>query len=319
VSVRLRWSRSLRLASSACVTVVIALPLCAAPRANGGPPVDPARASLSSEAADHPTLDVEAAEATGDRHLTMDRLAVPSGDVTVRFTNRSTIDDGIFVYPTQDTTALLAALRHGTSRVPIPTYLKNLAGQAGPVAPGSSMTVTMMALAPGLYEISSYTQLTGLDGSTKVAHDEGEFLTFAVTGAGIPEGLAAPSSIVVTTMKAGSYGAWLFIPDHLVLKAGDVTFVALNEMNESHDLVISPIGDVSAFIETRLAEGQADYKRINGLELMSDLSPRRTASTTVALAPGIYVAACYMVSKATDGTLFVHSDRGQRFTFRVVE
>jgi len=103
-------------------------------------------------------------------------------------------------------------------------------------------------------------------------------------------------------MKAGSYGAWLFIPDHLVLKAGDVTFVAVNEMNESHDLVISPIGDVSAFIETRLAEGQADYKRINGLELMSDLSPRRTASTTVALAPGIYVAACYMVSKATDGT-----------------
>lgn len=313
-------TRSFRFALSAFTSVIIVLPLCDAPRQDPASPIDRVRASLPAQAADHPVLDVEAYEAGGDRLLKMDRLVVPSGDVTIRFTNRATTDDGIFVYPMQDISALLAALRHGTTRVPIRTYLKDVAGETGIIAPKSSMTVTMMALAPGLYELGSYTQLRRLDGSTVVAHDNGEFLTFAVTGrGGPPAAMAAPSSIVVMTMKVGNYGTWLLIPDHLAVKAGDVTFVLANEMSESHDLVVSRIGDVGAFIETRLADGQADYARIDGVELVSDLSPRRTASKTIALALGTYVAACYMVSKAMDGTLFVHADRGQRFTFRVVE
>jgi len=312
-------SGSLRFALSAFTSFVVLLPLCDAPREDGASPLDRIRASLPAEAADRLTLDVEAYEAGGDRLLKMDRLVVPSGVVSIHFTNRTTTDDAIFVYPAQDISALLGALRHGTAQVAIPTYLKNVVEQAGPIAPGSSITVTMMALAPGLYELSSYTQLVR-DGSTTVAHDRGEFLTFAVTGRDGPSAeMAAPSSIVLTTMKVGSYGAWLLTTDHLTVKAGDVTFVLANEMAESHDLVVSRIGDVAAFIETRLAAGQADYSRINGVELVSDLPPRRTASKTIGLVPGTYVAACYMVSKATDGTLFVHADRGQRFTFRVVD
>jgi uncharacterized cupredoxin-like copper-binding protein len=313
-------SRPRRFALSAFVSVFIVLPLCDAPRDDGTSPLERVRASLPAEGADRPILDVEAYEAGGDRLLKMDRLVVPSGDVTIRFTNRASTDDELFVYPMQDLSALLGALRHGTARVSIGTYLKNLAGETGTVSPLSSVTVTMMGLAPGLYELSSYARLPRFDGSTAVAHDKGELLTFAVTGRGGPSAaIAVPSSIIVTTMNVGSYGTWLLIPDHLAAKAGDVTFVLANDMDESHDLVVSRIGDVGAFIETRLADGQADYSRINGVELASDLAPRRTASKTIALAPGTYVAACYMVSKATDGTLFIHADRGQHFTFRVVE
>ena len=35
------------------------------------------------------------------------------------------------------------------------------------------------------------------------------------------------------------------------------------------------------------------------------------------LTPGVWCAACYMVSKGTDGTSFIHRDRGQRFVFLV--
>jgi hypothetical protein len=303
-------------ASSVLIALVMLLPVCgeAVPRS----PPDPAAKGTLGSATTGATLNVEAYELGDDLLLRTDRLAVPSGDLVLRFTNAGTTIHDLFVYPMQDVSALLRAKRSDATRVNERAFLKDLVGMTGPMAPGTSTTLTMAALRPGLYELSSFTRGTDLEGSTYVSYDKGQALTLAVTGTGGPEEqIGTPNATIAISMTTGTYGSWLFVPDHLAAKAGIVTFILANRMSESHDLVISPIGDTSAFIAARLKGDSSDYSLIRGVELVSDVAPDRTVSKTLTLGPGVYVAACYMVGKSADGTVFIHADRGQRFVFVV--
>lgn len=60
-----------------------------------------------------------------------------------------------------------------------------------------------------------------------------------------------------------------------------------------------------------------DWSVIRGTELFEDLGPGKTETKTLKLTPGFYVASCYMLSKAADGTSFIHRDKGQRIVFVV--
>lgn len=304
-------------APSVMIAVVLLLPVCgdAIPRSPPNPPANSTFAPVAAGA----TLNVEAYEVGDDQLLRADRLAVPSGDLMLRFTNAGTTIHDLFIYPMQDVSALLRAKRGGTTSVNERMFLKDLVGMTGPIMPGASTTLTMAALLPGLYELSSFTRGTDPEGLTYVSHDKGQALTLAVTGTGGPEArIGTPSATIAISMKPGDYASWLFVPDHLAANAGNVTFMLTNGMSESHDLVISPIGDISAFIASRLKGDGGDYSLIGGVELVSDLAPGKTVSKTLKLAPGVYVAACYMVSQSADGTVFIHADRGQRFVFDVL-
>jgi len=121
-------------------------------------------------------------------------------------------------------------------------------------------------------------------------------------------------------MKGDEAASWLLVPDRLVVNAGDVTFKVTNSMKNEHDFVVSPVIDTTKLVTTKLDMGMAsgfDYGTIKGTELFVDLAPGKSDTKTLKLAPGLYVAACYMVSKAADGTSFLHRDQGQRFVFEV--
>ena len=121
-------------------------------------------------------------------------------------------------------------------------------------------------------------------------------------------------------MTGEENASWLFTPDRLVVSGGDVTFKVTNKMKAEHDFVVSPLGDTSKYVAGAMMPGMAhndDYSSFKGTELLADLAPGKTDTKTFKLTPGLWVAACYMSSKATDGSTFLHRDHGQRIVFMV--
>ncbi len=265
-------------------------------------------------------VNIEANEAA-DGHfvLTVDRLAVPAGKVTFKFANKGKMMHEVFVYPVQDITMLLGMHRKD-KKVDEAAALKNMAGLAEDVDAGKTATFEG-TLAPGFYELACHARSKDPSGKTFTHFDKGQFVTLAVTGPGGPSAsVATAASAMNVQMKGEEKGPWLFVPDRLLVSAGVVTFKVTNGMKAEHDFVVSPVTDTTVLVTTKIDMGMAhgfDYGKIKGTELFEDLAAGTSGTKTLTLAPGTYVAACYMVSKASDGTPFLHRDMGQRFVFEV--
>lgn len=247
----------------------------------------------------------------------VDNLAVAAGTVTFNFKNAGKQTHELMVYPLQDLSKMLTLKRQG-EEVEEMEFIKGMAGQAEDVDAGKS-TSFQATLKPGFYELACHVAGKNPDGSTYLHFDKGQSITIAAIGPGGPSpAILTPASIMNVKMAPGEgdlAGSWLFYPDRLIVKAGEVTFSVTNNMKEEHDFVVYPLGDITEFMTDRLKGHHGEYDEIRGEELMEDLPPGKTLQKTLKLTPGVWAAACFMVSKDADGSTFVHRDRGQRFTF----
>ena len=292
-------------AAKATVAPATAAPATAAPTPVATPAPVPAA-----------VVNVEASEAANGFFLKADQIAVPAGKVTFNFKNVGKMTHDFFVYPIQDLSAMLVLKRQDKSGVDEAKYIKELAGGADDIEGGKSATVEA-TLKPGFYELACHAHGKNPDGSTYSHFDKGQTLTLAVYGAGGPAAsVATAASTMSIEMKGEETGSWLFVPDRLVVTAGDVTFKVTNSMKMAHDFAVYPLGDVSGFVAKKFS-GTEDYTLIKATELMGDLGPGKTDSKTVKLTPGVWSVACFIVSKNADGTSFMHRDRGQRIVFIV--
>ncbi len=287
----------------------VAAPTVAAPAA----PTTAAAAGGGASA-----LSVKAHEA-GDLFLyDVDRQLVAAGKTTFNFTNTGKLTHELMVYPIQDLAEMLAKKRAGDD-VDEMDYIKGMAGSAEDIDPGKSASFDA-DLKPGLYELACHVIGKNADGSTFLHFDRGQTMTLAVTGPGGPAAsILDPSDAIALQMVKGTGdldSSWLFQPDHLVAKSGDVKFTITNHMDMNHDVVVYPLGNISDLIKQRL-DGGEDYSIIKGQQLAEDLEPGKSIDATATLTPGWWVTACFVVSSLADGTKYVHRDRGQRVTFLV--
>lgn len=281
------------------------------------PPATPAPATAPpTTAAPVATVNVVAKNFTFE----LDKLVVPAGNVRFAFKNAGTVTHDFWIYPPQDLTAYLAKKRAGEN-VKGRDYLKG-ASELFDLEAGKSGEKDY-EVKPGYYELACFVQSKDPDGSTFVHIDKGQTLWLTVTGAGFPPAATTPANTIAVEMKGEETGAWLFVPDKLVVPAGDVTFTVTNGMKKEHEFVVHQLGEVSNFVAA-LVKGERPHGMVHemleplkGQELIEDLPAGKTAEKTVKLTPGLWVAACYLVSKASDGSSFIHADRGQRFVFTV--
>lgn len=295
-------------------------PTATVARASLPPATAATRTSTPSVAPTPATVvNVEAGETDAGFYIKADRLAVTAGAVRFNFTNKGKLTHEVMVYPVQDITTLLG-LHRQDKKADEEALLKGMAGMAEDVDAGKSATIDA-TLAPGFWELACHVRGKDPSGRTFTHFDKGQFMTLAAIGPGGPAAsVTTPASTLTVEMKGDEAASWLFVPDRLVVRAGEVTFKVTNGMKQEHDLVVNEAGDTTALVTAELDMGMAhgfDYAKIRGTELFEDLGAGKTGQKALRLAPGRYVAACYMVSKAADGTPFLHRDRGQRFAFEV--
>lgn len=295
------------------------LPPATAAPATTAPATAAPTAAATATPAPAAVVNLEAGEAANGFYFKADRLAVPAGKVTFNFANKGKVTHELMVYPVQDVTQLLA-LHRQDKKADEAALLKGMAGMAEDIDAGKSATFSG-TLAPGLWELACHARSKDPSGKTFTHFDKGQFLTLAVIGPGGPAAtVTTPASTLSVEMKGDEAASWLFVPDRLVVSAGEVAFKVTNSMKVEHDFVVNPLIDTTVLVTTKLDMGMAhgfDYGKIKGTELFEDLAAGKIGTKTLTLAPGLYVAACYMVSKAADGTSFIHRDRGQRFVFEV--
>ncbi|MBI3680396.1 MAG: cupredoxin domain-containing protein [Acidobacteria bacterium] len=265
------------------------------------------------------TVNVVAKEAGNSYIFEVDKSAVPAGKVRFEFKNAGKMTHEIWIYPTQDISAMMA-LKRADKKLEETDYIKGVVGEAEDVDPGKSASIEA-TLKPGFYELACFVRSKNPDGSTYVHLNKGQFFTLAVTGPGGPSAnVATAASTMTVQMMPGSgdlSSSWLFVPDRLVVNAGDVSFKVTNNMKEEHDFTLYPVGDVSDFVANKLKTGKGDYDSIKATELMEDLEAGKTDTKTIKLTPGVWAAVCLMVGKNADGSSFIHYERGQRFVFTV--
>ncbi len=272
-------------------------------------PATPAPATAAPTAAPVATVNVVAKNFVFE----LDKLVVPAGNVRFNFKNAGDMTHDFWIYPPQDLTAYLAKKRAG-EKVKGRDYLKG-ASELFDLEAGKS-EVKDYEVKPGYYELACFVQSKNPDGSTYVHIDKGQTLWLTVTGPGFPPAATTPANTIAVEMKGEEAGAWLFVPDKLVVPAGDVTFKVTNSMKMEHDFKVHPLGDISAFVTKKLT-GVKDYASIKAIGLLDDVPAGKTETKTTKLTPGLWVGACYILAKNPDGTPFLHSDRGQRFVFTV--
>ncbi|MBI4493003.1 MAG: hypothetical protein HY690_09440 [Chloroflexi bacterium] len=314
---------SLLAACSAPAATPTAAPTAVSPKPTAPPPPPKPTAAPTTAAAPKPaaaagSISVVAKEEGKAFLFDVDNLAVPAGKVKFSFKNAGKQTHEVMVYPMQDLSEMLNLRRQGKD-VEEMEYIKGMAGKAEDIDAGKSASFDAN-LKPGFYELACHVEGKNPNGSTYLHFDKGQSITIAAFGSGGPApSILTPASTMNVKMVPGEAplaSSWLFYPDRLVVKAGEVTFSVTNNMKEEHDFVVYPLGDISEFIKMRLQGGEhGEYDSIKGNELIEDLSPGKTLQKTFKLTPGLWVAACFMSSKNQDGSTFIHRDRGQRFTF----
>lgn len=264
-------------------------------------------------------VNVEAFEGDAGFFLKADQIVVPAGTVSFNFKNAGKLTHELMVYPVQDIGTVLAMNRAG-KEVDEEKLIQGMAGMAQDVDAGKSASFKA-DLKPGFYELACHARSKDASGETFTHFDKGQFLTLAVSGPGGPSAsVATAGSTLAISMNGDEKASWLFAPDRLVVSAGDVTFKVTNTMKEEHDFVVSPVGDTSKYVAAAMMPGMShndDYSSFKGTELLKDLAPGKTDTKTLKLAPGLWMAACYMTSTGSDGTMFLHRDHGQRIVFLV--
>ncbi len=284
------------------------------------PPAPTLPAASPTAAAQAVTVNVVAREADNGFVFDVDQPAVPSGKVKFVFKNAGKMTHELFVFPLQDISGVLAKMRAG-EKVDEEKEIKGVAAAVEDVDPGKTETVEA-DLKPGWYELACFVKSKNPDGTTFVHYDKGQFFDLAVTGTGGPSPQVSTAGNSVTVEMTGDEaGSWLFVPDRVVVNAGQVTFKVTNHMKAKHEFVVHKIGDLVEFKQTLLkgahAEVHEELEPLAAQELIEDLDPGKTEEKTVQLSPGVWVAACYLVSQNPDGSSFIHSDRGQHITFIV--
>ncbi len=251
----------------------------------------------------------------------LDKLEIPSGDVTLRFKNNGKLSHELMIFPQQDLTALLTQKRKGND-VDEAKYIKPFLKMTDEIEAGKTADLEV-TLTPGQYELSCMRLGKNPDGSTFVHYDRGQFATLKVTPPSSAP-VATPADQISVEMKGEDNGTWLFVPDKLVVPAGSVTFQVTNTEKVEHDFVVHQVGDGSqytrAILSGKMSEDDAVQQMLGvlkGEKLIEDLATGKTDQKSMQLSPGRYVAACYMLSKAADGSSFIHRDRGQHFVFDV--
>jgi len=283
------------------------------------PTQSPATPTTTAPAAAVTTLNVLAKEVGNSFIFEVDKAAVPAGKVRFEFKNAGKMTHELWIYPIQDFSAMMT-LKRADTKLDEPEYIKGVVGSVEDIEPGKSATIEA-TLKPGFYELACFMRGKNPDGSTYVHLNKGQFFTLAVTGPGGPSAdVVKPASTMTVQIAPGTgdlSSSWLFVPDKLVVSAGDVTFKVTNNMKDVHDFTIYPVGDVSDFVVNKLKSGKSDYASIKATEVMEDLAAGKTDTKTMKLTPGVWVAVCLIVSKNADGSSFIHSERGQRFVFTV--
>ncbi len=284
------------------------------------PPAPTLPAPTPTAAAPAAVVSVVARESDAGYVFDVDRVVVPAGKVTFVFKNSGKMTHELFVFPIQDLSGVLAKMRAG-EKVDEEREIKGVAAVAEDVDPGKTVNVEAQ-LSPGWYELACFVKGKNPDGSTYVHYDKGQFFDIAVTGPGGPSPqVGQASNSVAIDMTGDEAGSWLFVPDRIVASAGKVTFRVTNHMKIRHELVVHKVGDLVGFKQLLLkgehAEAHEELESLGAKELVEDLDPGKTVEATAELEPGVWVAACYLVSQNPDGSSFVHSDRGQHVTFVV--
>jgi plastocyanin len=298
-------------------------PTIAAPATPAGSAVTPTTQAAGSAAANGiaSTISIQAKESGNSFLFDVDNLVVAAGTVKVTFKNVGKQSHEVWLYPVQDVSKLVNLKRAGQDAAE-EQLLKGLAGQSGEVQPGKTATFDAK-LAPGFYELACYMLSGDANGTMYPHYDKGQTVTIAAVGPGGPAPSAnnAASTMNVQMVQGQNdlASSWLFVPDRLVAKAGDVVFSVTNKLTESHDFVVYPLGDVSSYVVSRFKGDDPDVGTVikGAQEVISDAPAGQTQQKTKTLTPGMWAAACFMVSKDQDGTSFMHRDRGQRFTFLV--
>lgn len=303
--------------ATAAANVTLA-PATAAPATAAPATAAPATTAPTSAPAEAAVLNIEAGENGGGFYLKADRYVIPAGDVTINFANAGKLTHEMLVYPLQDVTKTLLLSRTGKAHTH--DLIPGIVANQEDVKPGQTATVSVK-LAPGLYEIACHLAERDAMGMTFTHFDKGQILTLAVTGPGGPAtSIAQAGSTINIDMKGEEASSWLFVPDRLVVRAGLVTFEATNSMREEHDVIVHPLGDTTMVVDEMMEHGGGHYDNwdlVKGITIFHDLTPGATRDKDITLGPGLYMAACYMMSKAADGTSFIHRDRGQRIIFEV--
>lgn len=267
------------------------------------------------------TITVQAKESGTSFLYDVDNLAVAAGTVKVTFKNIGKQSHELWLYPVQDVSKMVNLKRAGQD-VTETDFLKRLAGQSGEVQPGKSATFDA-TLTPGFYELACYMVSGDANGVMFPHYDKGQTVTIAVVGSGGPapsvNNAAGTMNVQMVPGQTDLASSWLFVPDRLVVKPGDVVFSVTNKLTESHDFTVYPLGDVSSYVLGRFKGVDPDVGTVikGAQELLVDSPAGQTQQKTKTLTPGMWAAACFMVSKDTDGTSFMHRDRGQRFSFLV--
>lgn len=123
-----------------------------------------------------------------------------------------------------------------------------------------------------------------------------------------------------TTIKVEAYereNGFFFRVDKLVFPAGKVTFDFTNtSTKQNHELWVYPVQDLTAMLALKRADQDADENQyIQGLVgSAEDIEPGKSATVAGTLAPGFYELACFIRGKNSDGSTFVHCDKGQSVT-----
>ena len=135
------------------------------------------------------------------------------------------------------------------------------------------------------------------------------------TAVGSPAATSAATTVNVEAYDGDN--GFFFRVDQLEFPAGKVTFAFKNTSSKmNHELWAYPVQDLSNMLTLKRADKDAtetDY--LKGLAgHVEDVEPGKTATFDTTLEPGFYELACFLRGKNSDGTTFVHFDKGQSVT-----
>lgn len=275
------------------------------------PPAAPAAPAAPKPAAAVATVNVVAKEVGNNIVFEIDKLSVPTGNVHFTFKNTGKLSHDFWVYPHQDKSPYLAKKRAG-EKPKGRDYLKD-ATELFETEAGESKEADI-TLKPGLYEVACFEQGKTPEGGTFVHYDKSQHLTLEVTGPGFATRMEKPAKAlnVVAT-------EWNFEPDTLLVAAGDVSFTFKNNGKLEHDMWVYPLQDRSEYLYRKLA-GEAVKGRafLTSADELFELEAGETVpAKTMKLTPGTWAISCFILGKSEDGSGFIHSDKGQVFTFTV--
>ncbi|MBI1844600.1 MAG: hypothetical protein HYR89_08350 [Actinobacteria bacterium] len=128
-------------------------------------------------------------------------------------------------------------------------------------------------------------------------------LTAALTGCG-KDNNKTDTSAAAKSAHAFVLTEWAITPPTTALKAGKVTITATNVGGETHELVIIRASDVAAL--PTASDGSVDEDKIAEVDKPGEIpviAPGTTATTTLDLPVGNYVAICNLVDRMGGGSM----------------